>query len=94
MFLPVHEQVKMQYLGQILNENFVKNKKIPTSRVHQQNVNYTKKECNALKDGYFEFYVLCALRKNLIDAIKLAQQNNLLYSRNTIYARKRMKLLC
>lgn len=55
--------------------------------------NFNKKECEVLNDRYFEFYVLCAIRRNLIKAVELAQQNNILYSRNTIYTRKRMKLL-
>ena len=47
-----------------------------------------KKEYEVLNNCYLEFHVLCAIRKNLIKAVELAQQNNILYARNTIYARK------
>ena len=71
----------------------MKNKKMITSSGNHQMSNFNKKECEVLNDGYFEFYVLCAIRRNLIKAVELAQQNNMLYSRNTIYIRKRIKLV-
>lgn len=71
----------------------MKNKKIIASGYDHQICNYTKKEREVLNDRYSEFYVLCAIKRSLKKAVELARHNNILYSRNTIYAHKRMKLL-
>ncbi|TVM00905.1 MAG: hypothetical protein CV087_11475 [Candidatus Brocadia sp. WS118] len=68
----------------------MKNRKIVKSEDNYQINNFTKKECEVLNNRYFEFQVLCALRKNLRNVVELAQQDSILYARNTIYARKGM----
>ncbi|KKO19957.1 MAG: hypothetical protein BROFUL_01349 [Candidatus Brocadia fulgida] len=70
----------------------MKYKRIVMSKSSYQVNNFTKKDCEVLNDSFLEYYALCALRKNLMRAVELAQHNNLLYSRNTIYAYKGMKL--
>lgn len=58
----------------------------------QQNI-FAKKECEALKGQFSELYVLYTLGKKLKKAVALAQQKNyMVYSCNTIYTLKGLKV--